>query len=56
MGRAADVAAPLLADRLRTQAVIAYSQVRRRARQTILDSYPCVYRKLDSARREAETR
>jgi hypothetical protein len=36
----ADVAAPLLADRLRTQAVIAYSQVRHCARQTILDSYP----------------
>jgi len=34
------VAAPLLADRLRMQTVVAYPQVRGRARETILDSYP----------------
>jgi hypothetical protein len=36
----ADVAAPLLADRLATQTIIAYPQVRGRIRKMILDSYP----------------
>jgi hypothetical protein len=38
----ADLAAPLLADRLGTQTVIAYPQVRGRARKTIVDSYPAL--------------
>jgi hypothetical protein len=38
----ADVAAPLLAKRLATQTVIAYPQVRGRARKIILDSYPAL--------------
>jgi hypothetical protein len=37
---AADVAAPLLADRLATQTIIAYPQVRGRIRKTVVDSYP----------------
>jgi hypothetical protein len=37
-----DVAAPLLAKRLATQTVIAYPQVRGRARKIILDSYPAL--------------
>jgi hypothetical protein len=38
----ADMAAPLLADRLGTQTVIAYPEVRGRARKIILDSYPAL--------------
>jgi hypothetical protein len=38
----ADVAAPLLAKRLAAQTVIAYPQVRGRARKIILDSYPAL--------------
>jgi hypothetical protein len=37
-----DLAAPLLAERLSAQTVIAYPQVRGRARETIVDSYPAL--------------